>query len=43
MIVTDPGVMRFLRDSRPSIVHKFDAWHMAKGQSVYVQRIVIAK
>ncbi|XP_026114078.1 uncharacterized protein LOC113092627 [Carassius auratus] len=32
-IVTDrhPGVMKFLRESRPSILHRYDAWHMAKG------------
>lgn len=34
MIVTDrhPGVMKFIRENRPNILHRYDAWHMAKGK-----------
>ncbi|XP_042618984.1 uncharacterized protein LOC122146014 isoform X2 [Cyprinus carpio] len=32
-IVTDrlPAVMKFLRDSRPGVVRKFDVWHITNG------------
>nr|XP_021325191.1 uncharacterized protein LOC101884910 isoform X1 [Danio rerio]XP_021325192.1 uncharacterized protein LOC101884910 isoform X1 [Danio rerio] len=38
-LITDrhPAVMKYLRESRPDVLHKFDAWHMAKGLiSLYI-------
>ncbi|ROL54877.1 hypothetical protein DPX16_19547 [Anabarilius grahami] len=40
-IVTDrhPAVMKFLKESRPDVVHKFDAWHMAKGVAKKIDQL----
>lgn len=38
-LITDRhhAVMKYLRESRPDVLHKFDAWHMAKGLiSLYI-------
>ncbi|XP_067290036.1 uncharacterized protein [Pseudorasbora parva] len=40
-IVTDrhPAVMKFLKENRPDVVHKFDAWHMAKGVAKKIDQL----
>ncbi|KTG37087.1 hypothetical protein cypCar_00040323 [Cyprinus carpio] len=45
ILVTDrhPSVIKFLKDSRPGVVHKFDAWHMAKGVAKKIHQIANLK